>query len=210
MIETIGSSISAFISHSGYMGVFLLMTVESALIPIPSEVTMPFSGFLSSIGQFNFFVVIFIGALGNLFGSYIAYFLGRWGQDTFVRQFIKKYGKYILVSEHEFDRSERWFRKYGEVIVFVSRLLPAVRTYISLPSGIAQMQPLKFGLYTFIGSLLWSALLTYVGFILGHNWSRIGPYFHTFDAIIGLFIMVVIFFFVYHKIRRRKHTDAAK
>ncbi len=178
------------------------MLIESALIPMPSEVTMPFSGFLVTQGKFNFWLIVFAGTLGNLVGSIAAYFLGFWGEDHIVRSLIRKYGKYILISEHEYDRSERWFRKYGEIIVFVSRLLPAVRTYISLPAGIAKMNFRKFILYTTIGSFIWSLFLTYIGVALGQNWNKIGNFFHAFDAVIVFFGLIFVIWYIRRKIRK--------
>lgn len=203
MIEILGHYIINFISSTGYWGVFLLMTVESALIPMPSEVTMPFSGYLVTTGRFNLFLVVLTGAIGNLVGSLAAYYLGYWGEDHFVRKFIRKFGKYFLISEHEYDRSEKWFRKYGEAIVFVSRLLPAVRTYISLPAGIAKMNPVKFILYTFIGSLIWTFALTYIGVALGNRWQTIGAYFHAFDALIVIGFILAVFLYIRHKVKKR-------
>ena len=152
--------IISIINSTGYWGVFLLMAAESALIPIPSEVTMPFTGYLASTGRFNVYLVIFIGAFANLAGSILAYALGFWGEEHLIRQLIRKYGKFLLITEDEYDRAEKWFRKYGQGIAFFSRLLPVVRTFISLPAGIAEMNFIKFCLLTFLGSLIWSALLT--------------------------------------------------
>lgn len=182
------------------------MAVESALIPIPSEITMPFSGFLVTSGKFNLILVVAAGTFGNLAGSIVAYYLGRWGQEAIVRKFIKNYGKYILISEHEYNRSEKWFRKYGEIIVFVSRLLPGIRTYISLPAGIAEMNFPKFIIYTTLGSLIWSLILTYIGIVLGQRWSTIGTYFHAFDAIIAAVIATVVIFFFYRKFHNKTVT----
>lgn len=165
---------------------------------------MPFSGFLVSEGKFNLWLVVLLGSLGNLVGSLIAFYLGYWGEEALVRVFIRKYGKYLFISEHEFERSERWFRKYGELIVFISRLLPAVRTYISLPAGISKMNPFKFSIYTFIGSFIWSLFLTYIGVYLRSKWNTLSTYFHIFDFLIIGFLAVFIIIFFYKKIIRRK------
>lgn len=182
------------------------MTLESALIPIPSEVTMPFSGSLVSSGQFNFWIVVLIGASGNLFGSLLAYLLGAWGQEAVVRKVIRKWGKYVLVSEREYEHSESWFRKHGEAIVFTSRLLPVVRTFISLPAGISKMKLKKFIVYTLVGSLLWSALLTYIGVMLGNNWSTIGGIFHKFDIFISLALIFVFIWYFRRKLKHLRHS----
>ncbi len=185
------------------------MLIESALIPMPSEVTMPFSGFLVNTGKFNLWFIVLAGTAGNLVGSLLAYILGYYGEDLFVRKFIRKYGKFVMISEHEYDRSERWFRKYGELIVFVSRLLPAVRTYISLPAGIAKMNIMKFTVYTTIGSFLWSLILTYIGVVLGSKWHTIGSFFHAFDAIIVVVGLLFVFWYVRRKIRHNRKKSSS-
>lgn len=162
---------------------------------------MPFSGFLVNTGKFNLWLIVLAGTFGNLIGSLLAYALGYFGEDLIVRKFIRKYGKFILISEHEYERSERWFRKYGELIVFVSRLLPAVRTYISLPAGIAKMNIIKFTFYTTIGSFLWSLLLAYIGVILGTKWRTIGTFFHAFDAVIVIAGLIFVFWYIRRKIK---------
>ncbi len=196
--------IISIINISGYWGVFALMTAESALIPIPSEVTMPFAGYLATTGRFNLYLVIIVGAVANLFGSILAYWLGFWGQEPVVRLLIKKWGKYLLITEDEFDRSEKWFRKYGEKIVFLSRVLPIVRTFISLPAGIAEMNFWRFCWFTFVGSLIWSAILTYIGFVLGKNWNSIEIYYRRFEYLIVFIGAVMILYYIIHKIHKIK------
>ncbi len=194
--------IISIISTSGYFGVFLLMGAESALIPIPSEITMPFAGYLATTGKFNIYLLILVGALANLFGSILAYWLGYWGEDHFIRQLIKKYGKYLLITEHEYERSENWFRKYGEKITFFSRLLPVVRTFISLPAGVAKMNFFRFSVLTFMGSLLWSGLLAYVGFVLGKNWNSLHGYYQKFEYVIVFAILAAGIYYVIHKVQK--------
>ena len=202
VISFLTNLIISFISKTGYIGVFLLMTAESALIPIPSEVTMPFAGYLASVGRFNILSFIFIGALANLFGSVLAYWLGYWGEDHVVRILIKKYGKYLLMTEHEYNRSENWFRKYGEKITFFSRILPIVRTFISLPAGVAKMNFWKFSFFTFFGSLIWSGLLAYVGFALGKNWHSISGYYRKFEYLIIFVILAAAIYYIIHKVQK--------
>lgn len=201
MVELIGSWIIQFISTLGYFGIFILMTLESALIPIPSEVTMPFSGSLAALGRFNFWLVVVTGTVGNLIGSLLAYWLGWWGQEAVVRKVIVKYGKYFLISEREYDQSERWFRRHGEPIVFFSRILPVLRTFISLPAGIAKMNLTKFCIYTTVGSLLWSYFLTYIGVVLGNNWKSLEGYFRKFDIVIVVVGLLVVFWYVQRKMK---------
>lgn len=201
------SLIIQVIQSTGYFGIFLLMTAESALIPIPSEVTMPFAGYLASTGQFNIYAVILTGAFANLVGSLIAYYLGFWGEDAFVRQLIRKYGKWILITVHEYDHAERWFRKYGERIVFISRILPIIRTFISLPAGVAKMNLRKFIILTFVGSLIWSAFLTYIGVIMGKNWNSIEVYYRKFEYVIVGAAILLAGYYTYHKWRRLSHRS---
>lgn len=201
MIELLSGFIIHLIQSSGYFGVFILMTLESALIPIPSEVTMPFAGFLVSTGGFSLVPVILVGALGNLVGSWIGYAIGYFLEETIILTLIKKYGKFILVTEHEYNHSLKWFNKFGDKIAFFSRMLPAVRTFISLPAGLAEMNFWKFSVYTFFGSLIWSAVLTYVGVYLGSKWNTLGVYFHQFDLVLAVVLVLTILFYVNHKLK---------
>lgn len=207
MVELIGSWIIHFISTLGYFGVFLLMTLESALIPIPSEVTMPFAGSLVALGTFNFWVVVIVGTLGNLLGSLLAYWLGWWGQEAVVRKVIVKYGKYVLISESEYDRSERWFRNHGEFVVFLSRVLPVLRTFISLPAGVAKMNLRKFIAYTVVGCFIWSVVLTQIGVVLGNNWKSLEGYFRQFDVVIVAAGLAVVGWYVWHKLKHFRQTS---
>jgi membrane protein DedA with SNARE-associated domain len=201
MIELLSGFIIQLIASSGYFGVFLLMTLESALIPIPSEVTMPFAGFLTTTGSFSFVAIVLIGAFGNLVGSWIGYAIGYFLEDAVIITLIKKYGKFILVSVDEYNHSLKWFNKYGDKIAFFSRMLPAVRTFISLPAGLAKMNLLKFSIYTFLGSLIWSMLLTYIGVYLGSKWDTIGVYFHQFDLILAVLLIFAVLFYINHKLK---------
>ncbi len=202
-LEIIVFWVMGVISHLGYPGIFLLMTFESALIPIPSEVIMPFSGFLVSQGRFSLWAIALVGASGNLTGSLIAYYLGYFGQKTLVRKLVVKYGKFILLTEEEFDNALNLFAKYGQWVAAVSRVLPALRTVISLPAGIARLSLLKFSLLTFFGSLIWSLFLGYIGVLLGENWQIIRPYFRKFDIVILIAGLFFISAYIYHKLQKR-------
>jgi len=204
MVEFIGYWIIKLISTLGYPGVFILMVLESAGIPVPSFVTMPFAGSLISQGRFDFLFLTIVGTLGNLGGSLAAYSLGWWGQEAVVRKIIKRWGKYILISESKFNKSEEWFRKHGEPIVFIARLIPVIRAFISLPAGIAKMNLKRFIVYTTAGSFLWSLFLTYIGMVLGKNWKTIEVYFHKFDLVIIIISIFLIILFIKHKIAKIK------
>lgn len=180
------------------------MTLESCLIPIPSEVTMPFAGSLVAAGMFNFWLVVMTGTIGNLVGSLLAYWLGWWGQEAVVRKVIVKYGKYLLISEHEYDTSKRWFANHGELIVLASRVLPVLRTFISLPAGVAKMKLPKFILYTVVGCFVWSIVLTQIGVILGRNWRTLQVYFHKFDVVIVVVCVAAVVWYIWHKTKHLK------
>lgn len=199
MLAKVAEWVIKIISDTGYLGVITLMAIESACIPVPSEVIMPFAGFLTVSGKLSLFLVIIWGAVGNLIGSIVAYAVGAFGG----RPFIEKYGRYVLLGKDELDKSQRFFTKYGSASVFFSRLLPIVRTFISLPAGIARMPFFKFCVYTFIGSFFWSGLLAYIGVFLGENWKSIETYFRKFDWLVAAIIIVGIVYFIYKKISAR-------
>lgn len=187
------------ISSLGYFGVAFLMALESACIPIPSEIIMPFSGFLVFTEKFSLWPVVFWGAMGNLIGSIVAYFVGYYGG----RPLIERYGKYLLISHHDLEIVHNWFEKYGKISIFFSRLLPVVRTFISFPAGIARMPFWQFSLYTFLGSLPWAFVLTYSGIVAGENWPMLENYFKKFDWLIGIVIVAGIGWYVFKKIKTK-------
>ena len=197
--------ITSVISSLGYGGIFFLMILESALIPIPSEIIMPFSGFLASTGKLGSVGVILAGSLGNLVGSVITYYLGiRLG-----RAFLIKYGKYILFRVHHLVWTEQLFQKYGDKISFVGRLLPGVRTYISLPAGIGKSNFIKFVVYTLVGSIIWNSLLTYGGIQLGRSWQHIDKYSRYLDIIAVVATAIFIVWIVYSNTRNRGKGNIA-
>src|SRR3989475_1355651 len=149
IIEILSAFIVATISTLGYSGIVLLMAIESACIPLPSEVIMPFSGYLVSTGKMNLWAVALAGAVGCVLGSLVAYWVGMYGG----RPLIEKYGRFVLISHHDLDLADRWFGRYGEAIVFTSRLLPVIRTFIAFPAGVARMNLTRLVIYTFAGSL---------------------------------------------------------
>lgn len=190
IINNLANFVIQAISNTGYLGIFFLMLAESSLIPIPSEIIMPFSGYLASTGKLNPVLIILAGSIGNLIGSLVAYVIGI----KLGREFIVKYGKYVLLKKSHLEWTESYFKKYGDRSTFVSRLLPVIRTYISLPAGIAKMNLKKFSIYTFAGSVIWSTMLTYVGMILGDQWTRIRHYSDYIDGavIVGLVVIIII------------------
>jgi membrane protein DedA with SNARE-associated domain len=205
LIAAIGEFTIHSISSAGYMGVMLLMAIESACIPLPSEVIMPFSGYLVYTGRFQLLWVATWGAIGCNVGSVLAYEIGCYGG----RPLINRWGKLILLNAHDLDRAEHFFKRYGDITVLVARLLPVVRTFIALPAGIAKMPRLRFHIYTFVGSWPWCFLLAYVGMRLGERWEtdpRLKTWFHRFDVVIaaGLLVAIVLFFWSHWKNRVRE------
>src|ERR687885_1220748 len=182
--------VTAIIGDYGLFAVFALMLLESTGILIPSEAISPFAGYLVSLGKMSFLGAVAAGVLGNLAGSWIAYFIGLWGG----RQLWVRYGRFLGVRAHHLALAEKWFEKYGELTVFVSRCLPAVRTFISFPAGTARMNFAKFTFYTFIGCVPWVFVLTYLGYYLGENWERVGSYLHYLEYALALVLLVLIIY----------------
>jgi len=205
---SIEQAVLDFVSNTynliGWPGVVVLMAIESACIPLPSEIIMPLAGWM--LIKEKALTVVYIGvagaygALGNVIGSALAYGVGMWGG----RPFLEKYGKYILISHHDLDIADRWFYKRGSLSVFISRLMPVVRTFISLPAGVAKMHFLKFLFYTFIGSFIWSVGLAYGGYLLGEHWEQIRTIMRPFDPFIIAVAVIFIALYIYRHIRHTK------
>ncbi|MFB3764424.1 MAG: DedA family protein [Methanotrichaceae archaeon] len=193
IVEYVSNLIVSLISATGYYGIFLAMTLESACIPLPSEVTMPFAGFVVSEGKLTLWGITLAGALGNLFGSIIAYYVGLKGG----RPFLEAYGRYFLISKKELDTADKWFDRHGDRAVLIGRVLPGIRTYISLPAGIAMMDFNKFVFYTFAGSLPWCLALGYLGVLLGPRWDSLKGWFHILDGIIIAGVILAVVYLLY-------------
>jgi len=189
-------------------GVILLMAIESACIPIPSEIIMPLAGWMliKNLGHpwpFNLLAGVY-GALGCLLGSIVAYAVGMWGG----RPLLNRYGKYVLIAQHDLDRADRWFNKNGDWSIFVTRLLPIIRTFISLPAGIARMNFWKFCLYTSIGSLIWCTGLSLGGFFLGEHWDSLRNWMRPFDPVIIALVVLLIAWYIWRHVKRlRNHSS---
>ena len=199
LVELLGRFVIAVISQAGYPGIVLLMGIESACIPLPSEIIMPFSGYLVYTGRFKLAWVALAGAVVCNVGSLVAYYVGALGG----RPLAEKYGRYVLVTRHDLELADRWFARYGDWAVFFARLLPVVRTFIALPAGIARMNFLRFNLYTFLGSLPWCLALAYAGLKLGERWTILRQYFHRFDTAILILIVIGVVWFVRNRWKNR-------
>lgn len=197
MLAHIASFITNTISSLGYAGVAALMAIESACIPLPSEVIMPFSGYLVSTGRFSLLLVALAGGLGSVVGSMVAYWLGARGG----RPLVERYGKYVLISKRDLDRADRWFERHGDITILIGRVLPVVRTFIGFPGGMARMNLWRFNLYTFIGSFIWSLGLAWIGRALGEHWDTLGGLFHRFDVVIVAVAVIAVALYVVRHVR---------
>jgi membrane protein DedA with SNARE-associated domain len=184
------------ISSWGYAGIFVTMTLESTLIPIPSEVVIPFAGFLAHTGEMNSWLIVAVSTFANLVGSLIAYAIGKY----LGRGFIKRYGRYVLLNMKHLEQVEKWFAKYGSLTVLFSRMLPVIRTYNALPAGMGKMNIPKFCLYTFLGSIPWNLALVFVGYVLRENWNTVERYTLYID-ILAVFIAAAVIYFLARRIR---------
>jgi membrane protein DedA with SNARE-associated domain len=197
LIGLLAGFIIGVISHLRYAGIALLMGIESACVPLPSEIIMPFSGYLVSTGELRLWLVTLAGAIGCVVGSWLAYAVGAWGG----RPLVERYGKYVLISPRDLDLADRWFQRHGDITIFVGRLLPVVRTFIAFPAGVARMPLWRFTAYTFLGSLIWCWALAWIGLKLGEHWNTLGVYFHRFDALVGALILLGIGLYVWRHVR---------
>ena len=182
-----------FVEGAGYLGLLVLMVMESTFMPIPSEAVMPPAGFLIEEGKFNFPAVIFFATLGSIVGSLISYGIGSWGG----KPFIDKFGKYLLLDSHHLAIVQHYFNRWGNITILVGRFIPVVRHLISLPAGIGKMNLLKFILYTIIGAGAWNALLAYAGYVLKSNWTEITKYSHIGDVVVLTLIAAAVLYYGY-------------
>jgi len=187
----------------GYPGIFLLMAMESSVIPVPSELIMPPAGYLAQQGQMNAFIAILCGTVGSLAGAYANYYAAHY----LGRPLLLKYGKYVWITEEKFAKVELYFREHGEISTFIGRLLPVVRHLISLPAGLAGMNHVKFSLYTLAGAGIWVTILTAIGYVIGANQELIMNYSH--QALLGVIIVSTVIIVLYVRNHKRKNRAAA-
>lgn len=202
MITDILATLSHFITTTidawGYTGVAVLMAIESAAIPLPSEIIMPFAGVSVEVGRFTLFGLALAGAIGSVVGSVITYAIGYYGG----RPLVIKYGRYVLITEHDLAITERFFHGMGKWSLFFGRILPVIRTFISIPAGIARVPFWPFVITAFVGSFIWSYFLAYLGLRLGQNWHSLEQYFRKLDVIIGVIIIAAVIWWVRRHLRR--------
>lgn len=204
ILEYIGKLAIMIISSLGYFGVFVLMALESMIAPVPSELVMPFAGFLVAAGDMNFAMVILFSSLGSIFGSLLSYYVGRFGGN----KLVLKFGRFLLLDEEDLMKTEKWFSKKGEMTVFISRFIPVVRHLISIPAGVGKMDIRKFSLYTIVGATLWNTFLAYLGYLLGKNWGVVRQYSEYISIPVAVIILLLGGYFVYrhinHKLVKKK------
>ncbi len=198
IFEIFSVMIASFISFVGYFGIFILMALESTATPVPSELVMPFAGHLAAIGRFNIILVIMVGTLGSVFGAAFSYGIGRYWGDAFV----KRFGKFLLISEHEMKWTEKWFLKNGDKTIFASRFIPVVRHLISMPAGAGKMNFPKFLFYTFMGSLCWVSILTFAGIKLGENWMQLRQFTEKISLLIIVLLIIAAGIFIWKHFKK--------
>ena len=201
ILNYIAQIVSNLILSAGYFGIMILMALESACIPIPSELIMPFAGFQVFQGNFSFWPVVFWGVVGQTVGSIITYWIG----STEGRVLLEKYGKYVLIRKSHIHHADKAFEKYGNKIVLIGRVLPIIRTFISLPAGLAEMPFGKFLLYSVVGIIPWTIMLTFLGVKMGDNWEKLRIYFHQADLLVIVLLFAVLVFILIK--RKQKKGD---
>lgn len=189
----------------GYLGLVVAMAIESACIPLPSEIVLPMAGWMVARGEWDLWLATLAATAGNTLGSTAAYWVGAWGG----RPLLLRYGRYVLISPHDIALADYWFAKYGEGTVFFSRLLPIVRTFISLPAGVARMNFIKFLIYSTLGALPWSLTLVYAGKMFGDNWPRIRGILHSFDYLVAALLLGLVAVYLYRHWRRAPAADGS-
>ena len=209
MIQSIIDWLVNAISTIGYPGVFISVFLESFFAPIPSEIILPFSGFVASTGKMDLVFVIVIATVAAYLGSLPFYFIGKWGEKPVIN-FINKYGKYLFIQQKDIDKVFGAFDKYGKGVVFFGRLIPMIRTLISFPAGVAKMQFARFSMYTLFGSLTWNILLTYAGYQLGDHWSVVSKWIEKYQNVILVLIIIAVLLYIIRRIKSRRGAGVKK
>jgi membrane protein DedA with SNARE-associated domain len=200
LIDFLANIITSTIDVTGYGGIFFLMLMESCGVPAPSEIIMPFAGFLAAEGKMLLWGAAVAGTLGNLAGSLLAYYIGLKGG----RPLLEKWGRWILISKHDLDKADRWFARYGEMAVLIGRLLPVVRTYISFPAGLSKMSVKKFSFYTVLGAFPWCLLFAWLGVKMQNNWEQINEKLHDFNVAVVVLLILLGGLYVWRHWKNRK------
>lgn len=203
LLEQIGGWIEELIAAIGYPGIVLVMAIENVFPPIPSEAVLPFAGALAAKGELSFWGAVAAGTAGSVLGAVVLYAVGYVAHEAGVRRLVAAYGRYLFITEHDLDRAAGWFTRYGEAVIFFGRLIPIVRSIVSIPAGYTRMNPVRFLLYTTLGTALWSLLLTYAGWVLGENWETIRSYTQPYEnAALVVIVLAAVAFVGWRALRR--------
>ena len=210
LLDQLAAWIEQLISTIGYPGIVAVMAIENVFPPIPSELVLPFAGSLSAKGEMDFWGAVAAGTVGSVIGAIVLYAVGYYAREAGVRSLVARYGKYVFISEQDLDRGAEWFERYGEVIILVGRLIPLVRSIISIPAGYTRMNPARFLAYTILGTTIWNLILTYAGRLLGENWQNILAFTETYQyATLAVLALAVTGFLAWRiNTHRRKKTES--
>jgi membrane protein DedA with SNARE-associated domain len=207
LLEQLRAWVEQVISSMGYFGVALLMFLENIFPPIPSEVVMPFAGSLVSEGEFSFVGMMIAGTIGALAGALVIYYIGRWIDEDRARRWINKYGKFLLLSEEEFDKAIDAFNNHGKMMVLVGRVMPTIRSLISLPAGLERMNLIPFLIFTIIGTSIWNLILLGAGYYMGQNWQQVVSFVNTYSLVFYIIIGALIAYYIYKQVRSSSSSD---
>ncbi len=209
LLEQVAAWIQELIAAIGYPGIVIVMAIENIFPPIPSELVLPFAGALSAKGEMNFWAAVAAGTAGSLIGAIVLYAVGYLAREAGVRSLVARYGKFLFISENDLDRAAEWFERYGEAIIFFGRLIPLVRSIISVPAGYTRMNPVRFIIYTILGTTLWNLILAYAGRLLGENWEEILAFMDTYQyATLAVIAIAVVSFVTWRIIKRHQSSEA--
>ena len=206
LLEPVASWIENLIATIGYPGIVVVMAIENIFPPIPSELVLPFAGSLSAKGEMNFWAAVAAGTIGALIGAIVLYAVGYFAREAGVRTLVASYGKYLFISERDLDRAADWFERYGEIIIFFGRLIPLIRSIISIPAGYTRMNPVRFLVYTTLGTTVWNLILTYAGRLLGENWENILTFMDTYQYVTLAVILIAVIAFLTWRIIKHRQT----
>lgn len=208
LLEQVAAWIQELIAAIGYPGIVIVMAIENIFPPIPSELVLPFAGALSAKGEMNFWAAVAAGTVGSLIGAIVLYAVGYFAREAGVRTLVARYGKFLFISEKDLDRAAEWFERYGEAIIFFGRLIPLVRSIISVPAGYTRMNPARFIIYTTLGTTVWNLILAYAGRLLGENWEKILAFMDTYQyATLAVLVLLAMSFLTWRIVKRRQSSE---
>lgn len=199
ILEAIGGWVQRVIEALGYPGILLVMALENIFPPIPSELIMPLAGFMASSGTFNVVGVVVAGMLGSMIGALALYYIGVWADESVIRRFLRRWGRLLLISEDDLDVALAYFERHGQAVIFFGRLIPIVRSLISIPAGMSRMSMPRFLFFSALGTTLWSAALTYAGWVLGENYDRVSGYIERYQNIVIVLVAIAVAYFLYRR-----------